>query len=310
MNALKLIERAASDTFLRSWVLARFGTTRPDRATLPGCDHPIFFDAGDPCARKKILKASMRGTVSENLVFWREFNRHLKPDLCVDAGLSYGECLTGTRYQPHTRLYGFEANPNLIDHLEKSRGHHPDGERMTITHCVVSDTDADDQKFFINLDWSEMSSAVEVGNRAHRREEIRLSARRIDSVIPTAEAADKTILFKIDVEGLDSLTLKGFIHTLEAADCFVGLVEYNTVFASRAGVDGREYLDWLAEHFDVFLIDSFKHRRLRPLPHYRRDRKLVDASKTYHTDLVLAGKENPGGWLPPSWTIDRGHLST
>lgn len=309
MSPLKRLKKAASDTFFKTRLFVRYGSTRPNHAKLPGCEHPVYFDPDDPCAFKKILKASLRDRVSNNLVFWREFNAHLKPDLCIDVGLSYGECLFGTTYADFTRLHGFEANPRLIDYLEESRRHHPQGGQMTLHHCLVSDTEAEEQSFFINLDWSEMSSAVAATGRRHRREETRLPSRSIDAFIPPAEAAGKSVLFKLDIEGFEFPALRGLSRTLEQAANLVGLVEYDTLYTSRAGFDCAEFLDWLRDRFEVYVIDSLPRRRLTPLPGPGRDAAVSDPERSFHTDLVLIGKNNPGGWLPPSWSIDRGHLS-
>lgn len=310
MSLLKRIEKGASDTFFKTRLLARYGTMHPEQAKLPGCDHPIAIDPGDPCAVKKVLKASMRGRISDNLIFWREFNQHLKPGLCVDVGLSYGECLFGTRYSPKTRLYGFEANPRLIPHLKKSRELHPDGERMTVTHCLVGAESGDDQSFFIDLDWSEMSSAVTTADHSHRREETKVATRAIDDVIPPADSAGAKLLFKFDIEGFESTALLGFQRVLDDAASSVGLVEYDAAFTTGAGVDCEAYLDWLRQRFRVFYIGNLAKRLLLPLPDNGRDHHLTDPKKGYHGDLVLVGRGSESGWLPPSWSIEEGHPSS
>jgi hypothetical protein len=133
ISPYKRLEKAVKTACLTPLTLARYGTAKPRKARLHGSPHWIHIDPDDPCAIKKVVHEPLRGKVSDNLVFWRDFNRHLAPGLIVDVGMNYGECLFGTDYGRESRLYGFEANPRQMPPLENSRRDHTAGDRMTLT---------------------------------------------------------------------------------------------------------------------------------------------------------------------------------
>ena len=80
VSPYKRFEKAFKRAYLKPLILLRYGTLRPERAKLHGSEHWIYIDAADPCARKKVIEEPLRGKVSDNLIFWRDFNRHLTPD--------------------------------------------------------------------------------------------------------------------------------------------------------------------------------------------------------------------------------------
>ncbi len=299
----KRIEKAVKRAYLKPLTLLRYGTLRPRRAKLHGSDHWIYIDPGDPCAIKKVVEEPLRGKVSDNLVFWRDFNRHLRPDLLVDVGLNYGECTFGTEYAPNAVLHGFEANPRLLPHLEESRRHHPSAEQITLHHCLVSDAAADDVPFLVNPDWSGSSSAVRRINDRPQSLEFKLPARTIDSFVPAETAFGKTLLFKMDIEGYEARALRGFVETLARVRCSVGFIEFNANYLTWAYEVPDEYLRWLQERFHTFRLADVKRRELTAVAGFESLPKLHGDPKRVHTDLVLVGKQSPDEWLAPGWTI-------
>lgn len=299
----KRIEKAVKRAYLKPLTLLRYGTLRPRRAKLHGSEHWIYIDPSDPCAIKKVVEEPLRGKVSNNLVFWREFNRHLQPDLLVDVGLNYGECAFGTDYADNMVLHGFEANPRLIPHLEESRRHHPAGERIMIHHCLVADAAADDVPFLVNPDWSGSSSAVREINDRPQSLEFRLPARTIDSHIPAEAAFGMTLLFKMDIEGYEARALRGFVETLARVARSVGFIEFNAQFLVWAYESPHEYLAWLQQRFHTFRVTNIKRRELTAVTGFESLPKLHGDLQRVHTDLVLVGKQTPEGWLPGGWTI-------
>jgi FkbM family methyltransferase len=296
------IEQAFKRAYLVPLTLLRYGTPRPRRARLYGCENWIYIDPSDPCAIKKVVHEPLRGKVSTNLVFWREFNAHLKPELVVDVGLNYGECLFGTDYAPGTRLWGFEANPRLMPHLEESRKHHPDGARMTLVHGLVSDAPAEDVPFLVNPQWSGSSSAVRQMNETHEHIEFKLHARTIDSVIPADAAEGRTLLFKMDIEGYESRALAGFAGTLDRVKRAAGFIEFTPKFMKWAGVEPERFFAWLLGRFDVHCYASAKRRQLLRVTGYG-ELPARHGDVFEGTDLLLAPKRPAAEWLPPGWSI-------
>jgi len=303
VSSYKRFEKAFKQSYLKPLTLLRYGSLRPRRAKLHGSPHWLYIDPDDPCAIKKVVHEPLRGKVSDNLIFWRDFNRHLRPDLVVDVGLNYGECSFGDDYGENARLFGFEANPRLIPFLEESRRHHPVGERMTITNCLVSDEPAEDVPFFVNPDWSGSSSAVRELNDRPEALKFELAARTLDSVIPRELADKKTLLFKMDIEGYESKALRGFTSTLDAVSRSVGFIEFDGQYIRWAGLDPNEYLDWLQERFHTFRLASIKQKSLRRVDRFEEIPKLHGDPDRVHVDLILVGKQTPEGWLAPEWMI-------
>lgn len=299
----KRIEKAVKRAYLKPLTWLRYGTLRPRRAKLHGSDHWIYIDPSDPCATKKVVEEPLRGKVSNNLVFWRDFNRHLQPDLLVDVGLNYGECAFGTDYAANAVLHGFEANPRLIPHLEESRRHHPAAEQIKIHHCLVSDAAADDVPFLVNPDWSGSSSAVREINDRPQSLEFHLPARTIDSQIPAEAAFGKTLLFKMDIEGYEARALRGFVETLARVARSVGFIEFNAQFLVWAYESPHDYLGWLQQRFHTYRVASVKRRELTAVTTFESLPKLHGDAHRVHTDLVLVGKQTPEGWQAPAWTI-------
>ncbi len=303
VSLYKRFEKAFKEAYLTPLTLLRYGTLRPQKARLHGSPHWIYIDPSDPCAIKKVVHEPLRGKVSDNLVFWRDFTAHLRPNLIVDVGLNYGECLFGTDYGPEVRMFGFEANPRLIPHLEKSRESHPAGERMKITNCLVSDVAADDVPFLVNPDWSGSSSAVRELNDRPEAIEFKLPARTIDSVVPAETAAGARLLFKMDIEGYESRALKGFVETLERVSLAVGFIEFDGQYIRWAGEDPNDYLGWLQQRFRTYRLVSIKAKALREIQRFEELPKLHGDPNRVHVDLVLVSRDAGDGWLAPGWTI-------
>ncbi|MCO5051725.1 MAG: FkbM family methyltransferase [Verrucomicrobiae bacterium] len=296
------LERAFKQAYLLPLTILRYGAARPHRARLHQCANWIYIDPEDPCAIKKVVHEPLRGRVSSNLIFWREFNAYLQPELIVDVGLNYGECLFGTDYTPTAMLYGFEANPRLIPYLEKSRQQHPAGARMTITHCLVSDAPAENVPFLVNPEWSGSSSAIRQMNETHRHIEFKLPARTLDATIPATAADGKVLLFKMDLEGYESRALTGFATTLERTRQAFGFIEFTPKFIKWAELDPAAFFARLRDQFDIYCYARVKHRELWRIKEYA-DLFARHGPDFTGTDLLLMPQQAASTWLPPGWRV-------
>lgn len=297
------LERAFKQAYLLPLTWLRYGSLRPARAKLHGGDHWIYIDPTDQCAIKKVVHEPLRRKVSVNLIFWRELLAHLQPELAVDVGLNYGECLFGATYSPATRLFGFEANPRLLPYLEQSRQSHPQGRQMVITNCLVSDVPADDISFAVNPVWSGQSSAVREINAGSGSIEFKLSARPLDAIIVPQLRKETTLLFKMDIEGYESRALRGFQQTLQRMTRAVGIIEFTSRFIRWAGEDPEAYFNWLRARFSIYRFADVKNRSViavpayRALPYKHNDPGCADA------DLILVSRGQDASWLPTGWTL-------
>ncbi len=57
-------------------------------------------------------------------------------------------------YTGSMKAVAFEANPELIPYLERSRQEHPSIEHTRIIHALVGEVDDNEQDFYVNDRWS------------------------------------------------------------------------------------------------------------------------------------------------------------
>jgi FkbM family methyltransferase len=297
------LERAFKQAYLIPLTILRYGRARPRRARLHGSNNWIYIDPADTCAIKKVVHEPLRGKVSTNLIFWREMLAHLQPDLAVDVGVNYGECLFGADYSPKIRLFGFEANPRLVPFLEQSRQHHPNGPQMIITNCLVSDTPAEAVPFLVNPGWSGQSSAVREINAGQGIIEYKLRARPLDEVILPALRSESSLLFKMDIEGYESRALRGFQQTLARMRKVVGFIEFTSRFIRWTGEDPAVYFEWLRDRFQVYRLADVKKRCVVEVPSYRALPLKHNDPECADADLILVSHGQDAAWLPKGWRL-------
>lgn len=209
------------------------------------------------------------------------------PDIVIDVGVNYGECLFGTVYGTNASLYGFEANPRVFACLERSVKKHPNAAQFTIHNTLISETPAENQILYVNPDWSGTASAVAAIHANRNALTHSLPVHSLDSLLPHQEWENKRILFKIDIEGYESKAMKGFNLSLDKSDDAVGILEFDSEFLTKAGESPEVFIHSLSEKFHVFrFIDSslFKLKRVEhvsEIPHKPKDPGRV------HTDLIL-----------------------
>ncbi|MFZ9936130.1 MAG: FkbM family methyltransferase [Luteolibacter sp.] len=306
MKIGKIIERATKSIILTPATLARYGTLRPTRVRLDGCTNWIHIDPADRRSIKKFVHDPLRRRTSPPLAFWRDFMEKLNPEVAIDVGVNYGECLFGARYAEKTAVYGFEANPRLAPYLRKSRNDHPDAERITIVEGLVSDAIADDIPFYADPSWSGTGSAVSTLNHGPSVVTTRIKARTIDSVIPRGLVDGATLLFKMDIEGYEPRAFDGFRETIDAAKLAVGFIEFDTTYIREAGGNPETYFGGLSRKFNIHRLSGRKGgtlvnvRGFADLPISKAEDQRI------HTDLLLTTLgAGTATWLPGHWTITR-----
>jgi FkbM family methyltransferase len=298
------LENLFKNLVLAPRVFLRYGTFKPTRVRLVGCDHWVHIDPSDGRAVRKLIRDPIRGRISPPSAFWRAFNQHLQPAVAVDVGVNYGECLFSTRYAAGTSVFGFEANPRLTALLEKSRQAHPEGGQMTLTHGLVSDQAAENIPFFVDPAWSGGASAVATLNPSNDTLTFGISARTLDSVIPREAVQGRSLLFKMDIEGYESRAFGGFSQTLDAAGLAVGFIEYDSTYIIAADESPEAYFQRLAQRFEIYRLDQSAPQTILRCGDFGTLPRSRAADGRIHTDLILVTSGSASStWLPPGWSL-------
>jgi len=285
-------------------VVLRYGTTSPSRVRLPGCANWIHIDPTDVRARKKFIYDPLRRRVSPPLRFWRSFVAHLQPDIALDVGVNFGECLFGTGYPLGTRIVGVEASPMLAPYLEHSRDEHPDRERIVVHTVLVSDESADQVPFYLDTRWSGSSSATAPRGSADGIRRIERRSVRLDELVQVCEARDRTIVYKMDIEGFECRALRGFKGALDAAALAVGMIEFDSELTAAAGEQPELFIEGLIERFDVYRFDRYQANCLDRVERFADLEAQCLRDGRIHLDLALVTLGTPPSrWLAPGWTI-------
>ncbi len=304
MKLGKYIERTVKAILLAPLTLIRYGTLRPNRVKLRDCDNWIYINPKDRRAIKKFVRDPIRKRISPPLCFWRDFLAKLEPGVAIDIGVNYGECIFGTRYPINTKVFGFEANPSIAPLLQKSRIAHHDAERITIIEGLVSDTNAEDVEFYADPTWSGTGSAISSLNVSNNIVTSHIPSRRIDSVIPRNQVDNASLLFKMDIEGYESIAFEGFWETIDAAKLVIGFVEFDTTYIREAGSSPEEYFSKLADRFDIYYLSSSYTKTLVPVLSLDELPVSRASDKRVHTDLLLSTRNSKqSDWLPKQWSI-------
>jgi FkbM family methyltransferase len=257
----------------------------PDKIVLPSST-VLFVDAKENRGRALLISGGI--TQKRLLSFWQQAVETVKPDYIIDIGVNYGECIFSVIYPKHTKIYGIEANRNLLTYISQSRDAHPNHSQIRIVHAFASDSDGEDKLFFIDNHWSGTSSASYMP--AHQMvDEVSIKTITVDSLFKKGMEKE-TVLFKVDVEGYEAFVLKGMKQLFESSRSVLGFIEFNSEYFEKSGVDPNHFFEYLNQYFTIYIykenddivkVKSLKIEKLHEMfgSHY------------VHTDLILATDE-------------------
>lgn len=281
-------------------LLARYGTRYPCAVHLPGGPVPLEINPKDRRARNLIARRAARGRISTARRLWIDAVAHVQPDLALDVGTNYGECLLGVRYAPRTQALGLEANPALLPLIQTTLARHPDRERIRLVHGLASDTDGEDAILHVDPSFSGTASAVaSAPDRLSQRVPVR--SLRLDTMIAEQHLCHgiDSIVFKIDIEGFEGVAMRGFTRLNTIPDR-LGILEFDLQYLAASPVDGPTLLERLLDHGTVF-DSKLGVRHLRRITSMEELLRLHDSKgQELHTDLVVASSAT---LLPPSWRV-------
>ncbi|MFT4415881.1 FkbM family methyltransferase [Fredinandcohnia humi] len=220
--------------------------------------------------------------------FWEKSIKEFSPTTVLDIGVNYGECLFSVSYPTDTKIYGIEANEQLMPFIEKSLACHPNQRNITIIHAFASSQEKQTQEFYVDTNWSGTSSGKQIYSETV--EKYMVQTITVDSLFQTHDLSHEKILFKIDVEGFEAFVLEGMKQVIQNCKDMLGIIEFDSVYIQNAGTDIDTFLDILSKNFHVYIMESTGAIQLLSQVTMDKLQKTLH-SKEIHTDLVLATKE-------------------
>lgn len=269
------LEREAINLAIRQ----NYNSDTPNFSFICGGMRRISVNPDDRRARKMLLKNGIR-YYSKNQLFVYACASYLPLDLFLDVGTNYGECLFSLPLYCKTRARGFEANPEMRDHLERSKRYNSDIQ-AEYDIVAVSGVAGQSVSFFVDAKWSGKSSLSGTTGRATREHSVTTTT--VDAEVEKA-GGGTTILLKVDVEGFEPSVFDGAKRTIRETPNLIALVEYDSDFLEANGSNAEEFFDALEEDCEVY---DFKKDILRPVWDFAQLQKLHAKKPKIHTDLIL-----------------------
>jgi FkbM family methyltransferase len=259
---------------------------RPKKLRPAGSNNFIYVDPSEN--RGRAILRGFAGGQPELKKLWRNAVRTLEPTIVLDVGLNYGEFLFAETYSEKARLIGIEANERLQPWIESSKKDHPNSKQMELICALASDKKSEKHTFYVDPAWSGRSSAVQ--SAKHKVERREIPSITIDSLFEGRPLNNETLVFKIDVEGYEPFVLRGMQQLIKDCPRAVGLMEFNSQTLQQLEVDIEEFLAFLLEHFQVYMVDHAGH--ITPIK--KADFTLMQealGTKDVETDLLLISQE-------------------
>ncbi len=234
-------------------IALRYGTLYPRVVRLADGEREVSVDPRDPRARKKIMSDSIRGKQRHNQMFWLAAIEAIKPDVALDVGVNFGECLFQATYPEGTRGIGIDGNPALLPFLQESRDLHPQRNQIEVHNALVDEEPRENAQFFVTTQASGGSTATrEVAEQRgtnFREESVPVTS--IDSLVGSGA---QRVVFKIDVEGYEGHVLRGMQRTLASCEAALGFIEFDTRMLAQSGEDLPELWRFLQAHFSIHMF--------------------------------------------------------
>jgi FkbM family methyltransferase len=258
----------------------------PDKIKLPSSSS-LYVNSEENRGRALLIS---NGVTQKRLTnFWSKAVSEFKPDLVIDVGVNYGECIFSTIYPLHTKIYGIEANSYLIKYINRSKEEHPNKSQITIINAIASDKDAEEKIFFIDKHWSGTSSATYIPSH-NLIEEVPIKSIKIDTLFSN-DRIFEAVLFKVDVEGFEAFVLKGMANLFQNSKSMVGFIEFNSEYIEKLGIDVDEFLYFLQTYFSIYVYKEddvlVKATHLKLI-----DLQILFETDYIHTDFIIAKDES------------------
>ncbi len=269
-------------------ILLRYRTLYPRFVLLADGEHEVSVNPRDPRARKKLIADSIRRKKRHNQIFWRAAVQDIEPDVALDIGVNFGECLFQASYSESTRAIGIDGNPDLLPFLTESRDRHAQSQQIEVHNAMVDESSREPATFYVSTQASGRSSAVK-GVLVDRDCECRETTVPVTSIDAIVGSAAKRVVFKIDVEGYEGHVLRGMQKTLDTCEIAVGFIEFDTRMLSSAGEDLAALWRFLQDRFSVHM---FVGKTLVPMMDcdWKTASELCEQEGS-HTDLLLVRGE-------------------
>lgn len=280
-------------------MLYKYKTVYPKFVSYPDNNIVLYIDPKDWRGKKKIAFDFARKKIGRNIQFWRDLVTQNNPDLCLDIGANYGECLFSLSYNNETSIIGIEANTKLIPHLLQSKENHPNKKQIAIFNILAGDKKDENAHIYIDLDWSGTSSAVE-GIQAHKNLKRQTIAEdTVDNILLTKYSDKQNLVFKIDVEGYEPYVLSGMKQSITNMQRAIGYIELDSNFLKKTNTS-LEAFNIIVEDFDIYLPMSRTEKVIKKI-NALEDIKFTHG-EDFHTDIILV-KAADLSWLPHTWKI-------
>ncbi|MBM7584023.1 FkbM family methyltransferase [Bacillus pakistanensis] len=254
----------------------------PNKIVLPS-ENILYVNSDENRGRALLIKGGV--TQKRLRTFWSNAVKYYNPDVIIDVGVNYGECIFSTTYPSHTKVYGIEANSKLFQYIEKSRAAHPNKSQITMIHALASDSDGDRKWFFIDKHWSGTSSASYKPSH-HMIEKTPVETITIDSLFKE-DITPKNLLFKIDVEGYEAFVLKGMRQLIEKSHTALGFLEFNSEYIERSGIQADAFFADLKKYFTIYFYKDDVTIVNAAQKSYK-EIQAIFGSLHFHTDFIVA----------------------
>ncbi|MCP3741014.1 FkbM family methyltransferase [Rossellomorea sp. BNER] len=253
----------------------------PNRIVLPSTNI-LYVNSDENRGRALLIKGGV--TQKRLSTFWSNAVKEHNPDLIIDVGVNYGECIFSTTYPSHTKVYGIEANSSLFQYIEKSRAAHPNKSQITMIHALASDTDGEQKWFFVDKHWSGTSSASYMPSH-HMIEKTPVESITIDSLFK-GDTQPQNLLFKVDVEGYEAFVLKGMTKLIEKSNSALGFLEFNSEYIEKSGIKAAAFFAFLKQYFTIYFYIEDGTIVNADLKTYDEVQGMF-GSQHFHTDFIV-----------------------